>query len=460
MSDKKRVFCLFLRHCLSCANVQLEHVGNSVFGDDGSEIQGLNRERIFLIEPFCTKQGIRQAWLAGTQISRFLKEVKERSVPHLPTAQINFASSTLVRAMETAKFVSAGVMSIASETVSSESTIQVVPYISETWGESEEFDDRPDLEDGTSRLEAMKNSEIGSGGTTTPFRIYQNAELLSNHDFFPNMGLPFSFPIDLNEACTYQGATRCALNLRDISSDFKHFRKKVLPHFNPEAVTVVITHGWYLQGVIRDYIIRQPEYDGIKGSVDVFDNLQGMLVSFDLKGSNGKIEKIFSNREIVSDSQHPLISGTRGAEIIENYIRSSKFGFRNCTYCADYLNQPKQICKAGETAFIQTQKSSSSSGQFRALKTLFFSDSEDGVQIIPELVTKKKQSTITSKRSRPTTPKKTKRVETPLRKTPLRKQSKLSTPRKRYPIKRTSYTPRKTSIQKKSPLRRKNKTKK
>lgn len=449
---REKIYCLFLRHCLSCSNSRAMKMKS----DEDSDIHGLDRERIYLVEPFCTKEGIRQAWMAGTRIPKFLKSLKEKSLPDLPAQFISFASSTLVRAMETAKFVSAGVMAAAPHYIMPEESIQILPYISEIWGEDQEFENRPDLPSGTHKTDALSDSQIGSGGTTTPYRVLRNIDLLMNYRFFPKMGLNFSIPVDLDKACSFRGVQRCALNLDDVESDFTKFRKKILKLLNPNTVTVIISHGWYMQDVIRSYIIKQNAYQGGMGSNDVLDNLQGMLVSFDLAGKeNANIETIFMNHDIVPKSFQPLESVHKDAEIIENSIRDANHGFLDCKYCGDYLEQPFKICEDNESLFVKAPSISKTSSQF--IKSP--QPSTDEIFSIPVL---KKPRRIYQTRTK-TSPKSapiTQRKRSVSSKSSSPRSKKPTSPRKQSPVKRRtmsvpkavkkSYSPRNSPRRKSS----------
>ena len=82
MSDEYR-YVLWIRHCKAC------HNENAFFNE----------------QPLCNKNGINQAYEFGKQITKIDKLIKQKTNLN----NYGLYSSTLARAMETAKLISAGI---------------------------------------------------------------------------------------------------------------------------------------------------------------------------------------------------------------------------------------------------------------------------------------------------------------------------------------------------------------
>lgn len=110
-SEEKTVYVLWVRHCESCTNANLQ--------------------KTMFLEPLCTERGVIQSLMCGNKLVKtfqnpsFEKDVDETDYSKM---KYNFYSSYLPRAMETSKLLS---HAFVKNNFTTSKTVKRLPYVSE-----------------------------------------------------------------------------------------------------------------------------------------------------------------------------------------------------------------------------------------------------------------------------------------------------------------------------------------
>lgn len=332
------VFVLWMRHCESRSNV------------------GTNEHDRYISEALCTCNGIKQCISNGAKLVSFLDRrfriqnaaaasggascSGEAPPPLLPPRKIvrrggaargvaasrtnaadaaaargwaaqkgkkntvHFFSSALPRAMQTAQIVS----SVVPERLRNSGSMVVrIPFVTERWG--------------TFEIETVAGSVHGSANTTTIASSNAHARNLNQS--------AIGIPIEISFANTDElGESMCgdAKRIAYQEGDFVNFLERIVPtkfHRGPNNINVVVGHGWYM----RELVLKSAErhYDGgeeygdraVK-ELDIFDNLEAVLIRYDL--GKPPVSADEDRRISSSSSVNPNITTTQGLVVVRATI--------------------------------------------------------------------------------------------------------------------------------------------
>jgi len=208
MKDK---YVLWVRHCESCANVAFN-----------GKIDIMAKFR----QPLCTEKGIHQAYTFGTK----LQEYRYKIVDEYNLDGVNFYSSYLPRAAETAKIISGGYIKRKTKR-----KINRIPFVSE--------------------YVKFYNKKSGSQSMTTMYKSNCFANAINQ---FISIGLDINnevFAPRVLKSTICNGAfikdgyfDNCVIESKP--NDYDNFLSELLEHLPSNRLIIIVSHGGYIMNEV------------------------------------------------------------------------------------------------------------------------------------------------------------------------------------------------------------------
>lgn len=232
--SRNKVFVLFVRHCVSCANTAL---GKFVDNPKKSLIDKFSRE------PLCTNKGVVESFNYGF---RFKTELISDINKKYNFKGIKLYSSVLPRSLETAKLFSAGYHYGKKSSVPKIiGDITRMNYIQEHSNKLENLLKEQCIKKGSQNITNKKKSDI-------------HAKLL-------NKLIKSNTNIDCENIL---GLKNGIVGLVHNSNDYEYWKHNILPSLNPNILHIVVSHGGYIsENVLRPLLDNSKINENLKNEL-------------------------------------------------------------------------------------------------------------------------------------------------------------------------------------------------
>jgi hypothetical protein len=252
---EKTYYVLWVRHCLSCANI-IKYGGIPDPMGKGYR------------EPLCTKQGMIEALIFGRNLERIINNFPDRI--KYAINGVNLYSSVLPRAIETAKIISIGIPHLVDK------PIHRMLYVQEEYSKPER---RPFI-----------SHKKGSTNITNLVKSDCHVKLLN--DILGGAHISNKILGCDTKKCDIFVATE---------SDYDDWKKNILTKLDHSKLNLIVTHG----KTMRNNILRYPETKGIKK----YKNLGAGLIEYKYNPVTQKVtDKFIMTIDVDSSKYHSKIN--------------------------------------------------------------------------------------------------------------------------------------------------------
>jgi len=272
--DKKddTYYVLWVRHCLSCANV---HAVSPIELKKGTYKPRLTNKKISAKkklhrEPLCTKLGMVQALVFGQNLENIINNLPT----HIKYAfnGVDLYSSVLPRAVETAKIISIGIPNLVN------TPIYRMLYVQEenNWYER-----------------TFTKHKQGTSNITTLVKSNCHVKLLNDI-------LEGSHISDEIIGCN---DIKCDIFKANPEKDHESWKKYILRRLDSSKLNLIVSH----HHVMREHILKFPETKGVE-----VKNLGAALVEYKYDYATGKVfEKLITTIDVDSSKSQIKIPDSK-----------------------------------------------------------------------------------------------------------------------------------------------------
>lgn len=240
----KTYYVLWVRHCLSCANVEKDKFKSWRIG---------SLKKMSLIEPLCTKKGMIQALVFGRELEKIINNLPDRI--KYAINGVDMYASVLPRAVETAKLISIANMHLIDK------PIYRMLYVQEEYKKT------------TDSVILTFNKDKGSANITNIEKSNCHAKLLNN----------IIGGAKVDGKILGCENIKCGVFKANTKTDLDNWKKNILTMLDSTKLNLIVSH----HHAIADRILKFTKKK-IK-----FDNLHAALVEYKYDFETRKVSEKF-----------------------------------------------------------------------------------------------------------------------------------------------------------------------